>query len=96
MIESDQIFNQLKHIIAVTYGFEENEIQPDWDLAEDLGFFNSSLNNPEDDWRFIQRINQNFGIELDIQIIKSMFANEELETLDDLIELIDEELINAL
>lgn len=96
VMNQEEIFEKLKRVIALIYGHDENEIVPDWDVAEDLGLFNSSLNHPEDDMRFIQKINQVFGIELDMQIIRDMYEEEELVTLNDLVDMIDEELINAL
>ena len=96
VMNQDEIFDKLKKVIATIYGHDEAEIVPDWDVAEDLGLFNSSLNHPEDDMRFIQKLNQVFGIELDMQIIRDMYEEEELVTLNDLVDMIDEELINAL
>jgi transcription termination factor NusB len=94
-MDPQEIYLRLKHIIATIYGHDEAEIHEDWDLAEDLGLFNSSLNSPEDDIRFIHKINQTFGITLDISDIREMFVDGELETVDDLIDLIDEEAMNS-
>jgi N utilization substance protein B len=96
VMNQEEIFEKLKRVIATIYGHDEAEIVPDWDVAEDLGLFNSSLNHPEDDMRFVQKLNQVFGIELDMQIIRDMYEEEELVTLTDLVDMIDEELINAL
>lgn len=95
-MDEQEIFQRLKHIIAVIYGHDEAEIHEDWDLAEDLGLFNSSLNGPEEDLRFIQKINSVFQIELELSEIRDMFAEGELETVSDLMDLIDEEVLNAL
>jgi len=95
-MDQQEIFQRLKQIVALIYGHDEGEIQEDWDLAEDLGLFNSSLNGPEEDLRFIQKINQVFHIELDIAEIRDMFGDGDLETLSDLVDLIDEEAMNAL
>lgn len=95
-MDQQDIFQRLKQIIAVIYGHDEMEIQEGWDLAEDLGLFNSSLNGPEEDMRFIHKINQVFNIELELSDIRDMFDDGDLESLNDLVDLIDEEALNAL
>lgn len=96
IMDQQDIFQRLKQIIAAIYGHDEMEIQENWDLAEDLGLFNSSLNGPEEDMRFIHKINQVFNIELELADIRDMIDDGDLESLNDLVDLIDEEALNAL
>lgn len=83
--------NQIMNLIAQNYGHDLDDMSPDWDLMEEVGLFNSSLNNADDDVRFIMQLNHQFDIELDVQDISNAVKRGEIVSIDDLIELIEDE-----
>lgn len=93
---SPALIDQIKEIIALVYGHDPADIEEEWDLLEDVGLFNNGLNGPDEDMKFIQVLNTHFHLDLDPQRIKDEVEQEQLVSVSDLADLIDEEQLNAL
>lgn len=93
-MSNHNLVQQVMNLITSTYGHDPEDIAPDWDLMEEVGLFNSSLNNADDDTNFIAQINKKFDLEIDVQDISDPVKKGEIVTISDLADLIEDETLS--
>lgn len=91
---NDQYNQQIIELIATNYGHEVEDMSPDWDLMEDVGLFNSSFNNADDDTRFVMLLNHTYDLDLQVQDISSAVKRGEISTIEDLANYVADEVLS--
>ena len=81
-----EIYSKLATIISGVVGIEMDEIYPESHFEEDLGI---SL---RDFGMIVQRVNQDFKIDLDSQELAGLWKDEELSCLVDFVTLVSDEM----